>query len=186
MHPGINLDSTPLMRKSIAELLNNCTFSHIEYVNFPAQEVSPLPRFPRCLFAFFVYPHIFPAIRPFSTDDVRFSAQRMLPLLHADGFRPPVPRPPSMRFLMIFSGRRSPPTRSIFIFHCPIRKTTALQRLRSRSAVSRKKHLPHPGHLWRTRSRLWQNTTAMPFRPPVSSPMTSCRIILRRSSPHPI
>ncbi len=85
-----------------------------------------------------------------------------------------------------FSGRRSPPTRSIFIFHCPIRKTTALQRLRSRSAVSRKKHLPHPMHLWRTRSRLWQNTTAMPFRPPVSSPMTSCRIILRRSSPHPI
>ena len=25
--------------------------------------------------------------------------------------------------------------------------------------------LPHPMHLWRTRSRLWQNTTAMPFRP---------------------
>ena len=56
MHPGINLDSTPLMRKNSAELLNNCTFSHIEYVNFPTQEFSPLPRFRGvCLHSSFIH-----------------------------------------------------------------------------------------------------------------------------------
>ena len=145
---------------------NNCNISYIEY-NF--HEIS-LPRFLRCfgLHSSFV-PHIFQAIRPFSTDDVRFFCSTDAPASPCRRIPPPVPHPPSIRFLTIFSGQRSPPTRSIFIFHCPIRKTTALQRLRSRSAVSRKKHLPHPMHLWRTRSRLWQNTTAMPFRPPVTT-----------------
>lgn len=185
MHPGINLDSTPLMRKNSAELLNNCTFSHIEYVNFPTQEFSPLPRFRGvCLHSSFIHTFsrqfvLFPLMTSvfLLNGCSRFSMQTDFVAGSTSSFD---------AFLDDFSGRRSPPTRSIFIFHCPIRKTTALQRLRSRSAVSRKKHLPHPMHLWRTRSRLWQNTTAMPFRPPVSSPMTSCRIILRRSSPHPI
>ncbi len=119
MHPGINLDSTPLMRKNSAELLNNCTFSHIEYVNFSDTGVFSSAAFPRCLFAFFVYPHIFQAIRPFSTDDVRFCCSTDAPASPCRRISSPVPRPPSMRFLMIFSGRRSPPTRSIFIFTVP-------------------------------------------------------------------